>query len=125
IDVVADRGTDPGQLARGHRGAHARTADEDAALGVPRLNRLADVTRLVGIVDRLRVRIRSEVDELVAQTGDLVEDRLAQLPAPVIEGDRDLHDWTVPHPQSPRRAPRLLPRMPAMEANELRELGQQ
>ena len=34
VGVVADRGADPGELAGRDRGADARAADEDAALGV-------------------------------------------------------------------------------------------
>ena len=39
---MADRGADPGQLAGRDRRADARAADEDAALGVAALDRLAD-----------------------------------------------------------------------------------
>src|SRR5215207_3461879 len=91
IRVVTDRGADAGELAGGDRGADARAADEDAALRASVLNRLAELARLVRIVDPLRVRVGAEVDGLVAPLLELVEDALAQLHAAVVERDGDPH----------------------------------
>ena len=51
VGVVADGGADAGELAGGDRGADARAADEDPALGPATLERLAELARLVGVVD--------------------------------------------------------------------------
>src|SRR5438105_5004340 len=93
VRVVADRGADPGQLAGRDRGADARTAHEHRALGVAALDRLADLARLVGIVDPNCVGVRPEVDHLVA--GEHVEDSLTQVDAAVVEGHRDVHSTST------------------------------
>ena len=67
VDVVADRGADARELAGGDRGADARAADEDPALGVAALDRLAQLARLVRVVDPLGVRVGAEVDDPVAE----------------------------------------------------------
>src|SRR5918993_6060679 len=51
VDVVADRGPDPGELACCDRGTDPRSADEHTTFGIPAENGLADLPRLVGIVD--------------------------------------------------------------------------
>ena len=88
---MADRGADAGELAGGDRSADARAADEDPALGVAALDRLAELARLVRVVDPLGVRVGAEVDDLVAERCDLLEHALAQLHASMVECDRDLH----------------------------------
>ena len=60
-----------------------------AALGLAALNRLADLARLVGVVDPHRVGVGAEVDHLVP--GERLEHRVAQVHAAVVERDRDLH----------------------------------
>ena len=62
-DVVADRGPDAVKLAGGDRGADAGAADEHAALGVAGADRLADLARLVGVVDADGVGVGAEVDD--------------------------------------------------------------
>ena len=89
VEVVADRGADPGHLAGGDRGADARAADEDAALGPALLDRLADLARLVRVVDAHGVGVGAEVDHLVP--GERLEHGFAQVDAAVVERDRDLH----------------------------------
>src|SRR5579885_635130 len=89
VGVVADRRADAGELAGGDGRAHSRAADEDAARGLAALDRLADLARLVGIVDAHRVGVRAEVEDVVA--GKRLEHRLAQMDAAVVERDRDLH----------------------------------
>ena len=54
---MADRGTDAAHLPGGDRGADAGAADEDAALRVAALDRLAELARLVRIVDPHRIRV--------------------------------------------------------------------
>ena len=59
------------------------------ALGVAALDRLADLARLVGVVDPHRVGVGAEVDHVVP--GERLEHRVAQVDAAVVERDRDLH----------------------------------
>src|ERR671910_2138651 len=65
VDVVADRGPDPGELACCDRGTDPRSADEHTTFGIPAENGLADLPRLVGIVDPDGVRIGAQVHHLV------------------------------------------------------------
>src|SRR5918994_5888551 len=81
VDVVADRCPNAGELAGGDRGADARAADEDSPVGVAALDRLAELTRLVRVVDPFGVRVGAEGDQ----------HPLAQLPPAVVECDRDVH----------------------------------
>ena len=90
VDVVADRGADPRELAGGDRGADARAADEHAAL-VAGLDRLAQLARLVRVVDPPRVGVRAQVDVSCPSAAELLEHALAQLHAPVVERHRDVH----------------------------------
>ena len=55
----------------------------------PVLDRLADLARLVRVVDPHRVGVGAEVDHVVPV--ERLEDRLAQVHAAVVERDRDLH----------------------------------
>ena len=86
---MADRRADPGQLAGGDRRADAGAADEHGALGLAALDRLADLARLVGVVDPDRVGVGAEVDHLVPDKR--LEHRVAQVHAAVVERDGDLH----------------------------------
>src|SRR3989442_544439 len=95
VDVVADRGANAPQLGGGDRGAHTGAADEDPTLGVPSEDGLADLASLVRIVDPDRIGVGTQVHHGVP--GKRVEHGLAQANAPVVECDRHLHDWTVPH----------------------------
>ena len=97
VNVVADRGADPGQLAGSDRGPNAGTADEDAPLGIAAENGLADLASLVRIIDPDGVGIGTQVNHGVP--GKRLEHRLTQANAPVVECDRHLHDWNVPHRQ--------------------------
>ena len=81
----------PCELAGGDGGADARAADQDRALGAARADRVADLARLVRVVDARLGRVGAEVERLVAEADDLLEDPLAQLHAAVVEGERDLH----------------------------------
>ena len=86
---MADRRADPGQLARRNGGADTGAAHEHRALCVAALNRLADLARLVGIVDANRIGVRAEVDHLVIRQD--FEHRVTQVDAAVVERHRDLH----------------------------------
>jgi hypothetical protein len=91
VRVMADRGTDPGQLVRRDGGAHAGAAHEDTALGLASEDRLTDLPSLVGVVDpRLRC-VRPEVEHLMTLLGDRVADALTQLDTTVVEGYGDAH----------------------------------
>ncbi|MEN3311198.1 MAG: hypothetical protein V7645_527, partial [Actinomycetota bacterium] len=95
IDVMADGRADPRQLAGGNRCAHTGTANEDSTLGLPAEDRLADRPGLVRVIDSLRVRIGAQVHHEVS--GEHVEDCVTEMDATVVECDRHLHVWTVPH----------------------------
>jgi transketolase len=111
IDVMANRSADSDELAGGHGGSYAGSANEDSAVGVAVLQRLAELPRLVGVVDRLGIGIGAQVDRLVAQRVELGKNRLAQPHAAVIERDCNPHHFVT---------------LPLMEGPELwRELGQQ
>ncbi len=71
VGVVHGAGADAGDLARGHRDARAGTADDDPALRLPGDDRMSDLERLVGVIDRLRA-VGSEVQHLMAEPGDQV-----------------------------------------------------
>src|SRR5579885_2403670 len=73
VDVVADRRPDAGHLAGGD--------------GLAALDPLADLARLVRVVDAHRRVVRAEVDHVVV--GERSEHRLAELDAAVVERDRD------------------------------------
>src|SRR5689334_8651753 len=91
VHVVADRGADTRQLARGDRCADAGAADEHATLGGAAEDRLSDLACLIGVVDAHGVCIRAKVDDVVAELGELFENTLAKLDAAMIERDRHLH----------------------------------
>src|ERR671919_3075531 len=88
---MADRSTDPGQLARRDRGAHAGAADEHAALGLACEDRLADLPSLIRVVDSRLRGVRPEIDGLVPRLRDRVADALAELDPAVVEGNGDAH----------------------------------
>ena len=71
VRVVADRRADARELAGRDRGADARAADEHAALGVSGADRVADLLRLVGVVDPHAVVVGAEVVDFMAQGHDL------------------------------------------------------
>ena len=95
IHVVADSRADPGQLAGGDRRSHARAADEDPTLGIASENGLADGAGLLRIVDPLGIRVGTQVDHGVPF--EHVEHCVTQMDATVVECDRHVHVWTVPH----------------------------
>jgi hypothetical protein len=92
VDVVADRGANAGDLARGNRRAHTRAADEDAALRAPVPDGRAELGRLVGVVDPHCVGVRPEIDDGVPVRIECLEDLVAQMDSAVVEGDCDLHN---------------------------------
>ena len=89
VEVVADRRADAGQLAGRDRRARAGAAHEDPALGLAALDLLADLARLVGVVDANVGAVGAEIDHVVARESLL--DRVAEVDAAVVEGDGDLH----------------------------------
>ena len=91
VDVVADRRADAGELAGGDARADAGAADQHAALGVAGEDRLADLARLVRIVDSHGVGVRPEVDDVVTERRELLEHALPQLDAAVVERDGHPH----------------------------------
>src|SRR3954454_15992339 len=103
VHVVADRGANAGELAGGNSGAGAGAADEDAALGLARLDPLAELARLVGIVDPHLGRVRAQIDRLVPP--ERLEHRLAECDTAMVERDRTLH----PPPPRARQAAEVHP----------------
>src|SRR5512132_367908 len=95
VNVVADRCADSGQLAGCDRGTYAGTADEDSPLGIAAENGLADLACLIRIVESDGVGVGSQVDHGVP--GEGLEHGVTEANAPVVECDRHLHGWTVPH----------------------------
>ena len=61
----------PRELAGRDRRADARAADEHAALGVAGADRVADLLRLVWVIDPHAVVVRAEVVDFMAQSHDL------------------------------------------------------
>ena len=59
------RATNAGHLVGGHRDAEARTADDDAALGLPAGDGLADGVAVLRIIDRRRI-VRAEIEHVVS-----------------------------------------------------------
>src|SRR5438552_4864868 len=90
VGVVADRGADAGDLARRDRGADAGAADEHGSLRIARRHGLADLARLVRVVDADRVRVGAEVDDLVV--GERLEHGGAQLDAAMVESHGHSHE---------------------------------
>jgi len=107
VDVVADRRADTGDLACGHCRADAGAADEDAALRAAVEQRLADLARLVGVVDPHRVRVRAEVDDLVPAAAQRLEHHVAQVHSAVIECHRDVHQLATRSRSASARATTL------------------
>ena len=91
VDVVAHGGADPRQLARRDRGTDARAADEHATIGRSCQQRLAELARLVRVVDPDGIVCGAEVDRLVTELRELLQHALPQLHAAMIERDRHLH----------------------------------
>src|SRR5215208_2860865 len=127
VGVVADRGADPGELARRKRRADARAADEHASLGVAGTDRFADLPRLVRIVDPDAAVVGAEIDDFVAQGADLLQHGLAQFHAPVIERSSNAHQsYVTPLPIRRLRPMSVQPQVGTLNDAELwRELGQQ
>src|SRR5829696_437949 len=128
VHVVADGRADPFELARGHRGADARAADEDPAVGEAVRERVADLLRLVGIVDADARIVRPQVDRVVPQLVEDLEDPLPELRSPMVERDRHLHVDAPPVATLHRSRFRPVAKgePPVMEDFERwRELGQQ
>src|SRR5262245_35855901 len=94
------RGADAANLRGRHRRAHARPTHEDAALRVSPEDGLADLPRLVGIVDAGRRGVGAEIQRVVTERGQLGEQPLTELHAPVVERDGDLHGAKVTPPRS-------------------------
>src|SRR4051812_32290305 len=86
---MTDCGADSDDLARRDRRSRSRAADENPALGGTRLDRLADLSSLVGVVDANRSVVRTEIDHIVAR--EHLEHTLPQRDAAMIKGNRDLH----------------------------------
>ena len=95
VDVVADGRPDPGELGGRDRRADAGAADEHTTLGVAALDRRSDLRGLDRVVDPLRIRIRAQIHDGVAL--EHPEDSVAEMDATVVECNRHLHVWTVPH----------------------------
>ena len=75
--VVADSGAHAVHLVRGHRGAHAASADQNAPFHVSARHRMGERNRKVRIiVNRVEVGV-SEIDDLVS-LGGAIDGLLAQ-----------------------------------------------
>src|SRR5438132_2053 len=92
IDVVADRSADATHLRGGNRSADAGAADEDAPLRPAALDRLAELTSLVRVVDPHRIGIGPEVDDLVPSGRKRLEHLLAQVHAAVVKRNANDHE---------------------------------
>jgi hypothetical protein len=64
---------------------------EQRALRLAAADRLADLARLVRVVDARLGPVGAEVDDLQAERDELLEQPLAQLDPAMVEGDRDSH----------------------------------
>jgi len=71
-------------------GAHSR------ALGAAGADRVADLLRLVRIVDSHLRCIRPEIHDLVLFGRQDLQERFAQLDTPMIEGNGNPHTCTLP-----------------------------
>src|SRR5262249_1789388 len=89
VRVVADRRPDAYDLARGDSRADARAADEHAALRVAGEAGVADLLRLVRVVDPHGRVVRAEVEHGVH--GERLQDGLTQHDAAVVERNSDSH----------------------------------
>ncbi len=107
VDVVADRRADARDLAGRDRGADAGAADEDAAFRPSAGDRRAELGGLVGVVDPDRVGVGAEVDDRVFVQLQRLENPVAEVDAAMVEGNGDVHGWTVAAREASRcRAPR-------------------
>ena len=105
--VVAHGGPDPAQLVGGHRGPHAASAHEHAALGPPVDHRPAHRLRGVGIVHGLG-GVGAHVDDLVSGLAQVVGDGLLEDEARVVGADGDPHAHAL-RASSSRAAETILP----------------
>src|SRR6185312_5257564 len=90
VGVVDGRRPHATDLGRGHRYPHAGPADDDPPLRAAGGDRLADLQRLVRIVDRVGP-IGAEVQDLVAIGGDHAEQPVAQHVSGVVKAAGDDH----------------------------------
>src|SRR2546423_10415141 len=67
VRVVADRRADAADLARGNRRAHARAADQDAAIRDAAADRFTKALREVGVIVVRVGPVATQIDELVVR----------------------------------------------------------
>ena len=91
VHVVADRCPDPGDRARGDRGADTGAADEHATLGLSVLDRRAELGSFHRVVDPHCVVVGAEVDDLVSVVAQRLEDRVPEMDASVVERHGNFH----------------------------------
>src|SRR5204862_7769230 len=87
VDVMAHGAANPIQLGDGDGSPDPRTADENPSLRVPDLEQLAELSRLVGVIDPHGVGVHAEIERLVPERVELGEPRGAQAHAAMVERD--------------------------------------
>ena len=91
---MAHRSADASDLRSRDGRSHARPADEHGPLGGAAVQRLADLARLVRVVQPHGVGVGAEVDDVVAVHSENVENGLAKVHAAMVERDGDSHQPT-------------------------------
>ena len=98
---MADGRSDSRELAGRDRRADAGAADEHPAFRVASLDRRSDLLGLDRIVDPFGIRVGAQVHH--GMTVEHLEHCVTKMDAAVVECNRHLHVWTVPHPRQSRR----------------------
>lgn len=86
-----DGAANPGDLVCGNRDADARSANDDAAIGLPARDRFADGETVLRIVDR-NVAVRSEIENLVAVRAKHRCDLVLVAETGMIRAERNFHE---------------------------------
>src|SRR3990172_5096303 len=90
VRVVAEGGADAAHLVRGDAGADAAAADDNATLGAPVNDRLADGAGVVRVVHGVGA-VGADVQNLVAVTLERGRDLVLHLVSAVVGADDDAH----------------------------------
>ncbi len=90
IGVVAQAGSHPFQFISGNRSANARSANQDASIDLPALDRSAQLLSVIRVVDRVG-RVRAQVDLLMPTFADRPQYGLLERITGVVASHPDPH----------------------------------
>jgi len=95
VGVMAQSSSNPRKLVGRHRHPYTAAADDDSSLRVASPHRFAGELGVIGVIDRLRRIVRTQVDSLVAPPTQVFNEDLLQAIPRVVCSEDDLHGLTV------------------------------